>query len=105
MKAKFMKVAFIVAIAMVGGINVFNAQKSVELSDIALANVEALANGESNSTITGECWKSYVVVTECHVTCGCGTVWYPEQRQPNSVARNVSGKCGECGNTVWTSYQ
>ena len=39
-------VAFVVAIAMVSGINVFNAQKSDVLSDIALANVEALAEGE-----------------------------------------------------------
>ena len=31
---------------MVSGINVFNAQKSNVLSDIALANVEALAEGE-----------------------------------------------------------
>ena len=41
-----MKVAFVVAIAIVSGINVFNAQKSNVLSDIALANVEALADNE-----------------------------------------------------------
>ena len=43
MKGKFVKIAFIVAVAVMSGINVFNAQKSVQLSDIALANVEALA--------------------------------------------------------------
>ena len=43
MKSNFVKVAFIAIVAMVGGINVFNAQKSEVLSDIALANVEALA--------------------------------------------------------------
>ena len=41
-----MMVAFTVAIAMVCGINVFNAQKSESLSEIVLANVEALAVGE-----------------------------------------------------------
>ena len=46
MKRKFVKISFVVAIAMIGGINVFNAQKSEALSDIALANVEALAEGE-----------------------------------------------------------
>ena len=46
MKKNILKVAFVVAIAMVSGINVFNAQKSDVLSDIALANVEALAEGE-----------------------------------------------------------
>ena len=46
MNKKILKVAFVAAIAMVRGINVFNAQKSEMLSDVALANVEALAQGE-----------------------------------------------------------
>ena len=46
-----LKVAFVVAIAMVAGINVFNAQKPEALSDVAMANVEALADDEgSNKT-------------------------------------------------------
>ena len=52
MKSKFVKVAFIAVIAMVSGINVFNAQKSDVLSDIALANVEALADIEDTPTGT-----------------------------------------------------
>lgn len=39
-----MKATFIAAIVMMTGINVFNAQKSEPLSDIVLANVEALAD-------------------------------------------------------------
>ena len=46
MKKKTLKATFVVAIAMVSGINVFNAQKSEALSDMALANVEALADSE-----------------------------------------------------------
>ena len=46
MKTKILKYVFVVAIAMVAGINVFNAQKSEALSDVALANVEALASTE-----------------------------------------------------------
>ena len=46
MNKKVLKVAFFAAIALVSGINVFNAQKSEMLSDVALANVEALAMGE-----------------------------------------------------------
>ena len=46
MNKKFIKVAFVAAIAMVSGVNVFNAQKVKALSEIALANVEALAQGE-----------------------------------------------------------
>ena len=47
MKKNIMKAAFVAAIAMVSGINVFNAQKSDVLSDTILANVEALAQTES----------------------------------------------------------
>lgn len=43
MKCKFLKIVFVVAIAMMGGINVFNAQESEKLSEIAMANVDALA--------------------------------------------------------------
>ena len=46
MKKNILKVAFVAAIAMVSAINVFNAQKSEMLSDVALANVEALADDE-----------------------------------------------------------
>ena len=70
MKSKFLKKYFIIAV--VAGINVFNAQKSEPLSDVALANVEALAEGESdlsqavwnredytlnNGTPAANCWK------------------------------------------------
>lgn len=48
MKINILKVAFVVAVTMVSGINVFNTQKTQVLSDIALANVEALASGESS---------------------------------------------------------
>jgi hypothetical protein len=46
MKSNFMKVAFAIAIVMLGGTNVYNAHKCETLSDVALANVEALADDE-----------------------------------------------------------
>ena len=49
MYKKVLKVAFVAVIAMVSGINVFNAQQPAVLSDIAMENVEALANGESGT--------------------------------------------------------
>lgn len=49
MKRKFVKISFVVAIAMIAGVNVFNAHKPIELSDIAMANVEALAQNEAGS--------------------------------------------------------
>ena len=61
MKSKFVKVAFIAVIAMVSGINVFNAQQSEMLSDVALANVEALADGELLDKVM-ECGKHGCVI-------------------------------------------
>ena len=46
-----MKVTVVAAIAMVAGINVFNAQKPEVLSDIAMANVEALADYEDGTDL------------------------------------------------------
>jgi len=57
MKSKSVKVVFLTAIVMIGGINVFNAQKSETLSDIALANVEALASDSESSGID---WSGHV---------------------------------------------
>lgn len=44
-------VIMVAAIALVAGVNMFNSQRAIAMSDIALANVEALANDES----TGPC--------------------------------------------------
>ena len=61
MYKKVMKVAFVAAIAMVGGINVFNAQKLEVLSDVALANVEALAQSETSD--------EFIKKTCCEAVC------------------------------------
>ena len=55
MRKKFIRATFVAAIAMVCGINVFNAQKSETLSDIAMANVEALAEAYKDQVIVGKC--------------------------------------------------
>ena len=73
MKKNIMKVAFVVAIAMVSGINVFNAQKSEGLSDIALANVEALADDEINPLCPNGCFDN-------GDGCYCNG-WHPSYRE------------------------
>ena len=57
MKKNILKVAFVAAIAMVSAINVFNAQKSETLSEIAMANVEALAADEDVDVCETYCYK------------------------------------------------
>lgn len=54
MYIKVLKMTFAIAIAMVAGINVYNRQKTEVLSDVVMANVEALAE---NETSKGECPK------------------------------------------------
>ena len=46
MKKNFIKVAFVAAFASIAGYGVYTSQQKVEMSDLAMANVEALANGE-----------------------------------------------------------
>ena len=53
MKKRLFKSVSIFAIAIMAGVNVFKAQQPVQLSDIAMANVEALATGES--AVGGQC--------------------------------------------------
>lgn len=54
MKKNIIKAALVAVVGLIAGINVFNAQKLDVLSDVAMANVEALAQVQnSGSTITG----------------------------------------------------
>ena len=53
MKGKILKVTIVAAFALIAGMNVYNAQKSDVMSDLALANIEALADGGEGS---GDCY-------------------------------------------------
>jgi len=61
MKKQITKIAFIAAIAMVCGICIIGSQKSESLSDVALANIEALASA-GNITLVCEPHPN----SECH---------------------------------------
>lgn len=50
MKKNILKATLVVGFALVAGYNVYNLQKSDVMSDLALANVEALASGELEVT-------------------------------------------------------
>ncbi|EDV01515.1 hypothetical protein BACCOP_01458 [Phocaeicola coprocola DSM 17136] len=49
MNKKILKVVFASAFALVAGYSVYASQQEVEMSDLAMANVEALAGGESGT--------------------------------------------------------
>ena len=57
MKTRIIKVTFVAVIAMVSAINAFNANKVEAMSDTVLANVEALANGESQERGNYDIWE------------------------------------------------
>ena len=75
MKKNMFKVAFVAAIALVCGINVFNAQKSEALSEIALANVEALADKTPSGDTVCRWDASYekCVPEGTQQACPCGS--------------------------------
>lgn len=76
MNKSFLKVAMVAVVAAVAGISVYTSQKADAMSDIALANVEALANGESGGGV---------------VSCYCKTNIF----SPNVCSANASGTyCG-----------
>ena len=64
MKKKFLGIVAAVAVVAIAGVNYLQMNQSVELSDLALANVEALAQGEllpdvdiTCGATEGRCWK------------------------------------------------
>lgn len=81
MKKKLFRSVSIFAIAIMAGVNVFKAHQPVQLSDIAMANVEALATGEIVPGYTGPtevftCYKEGVAhgngilcKTENNISC------------------------------------
>ena len=52
---KMIKIAFVAAFAAIAGYGVYANQKTDVMSDLALANVEALASGEGGGW-TGKIW-------------------------------------------------
>ena len=90
MNKKVMKAAFVAANAMVSGIYVLNTQKSEVLSDIALANVEALADYEDSGTEQIKCYSSLVYEKGASVV-DCSTCQSVEDKTDKFWS--LSGKC------------
>ena len=57
MKKNILKATLVVAFALIAGMNVYNAQQSDIMSDLVLANVEALARNEISNCDNG-CWDN-----------------------------------------------
>lgn len=72
---KVMKAAFVVVIAAVAGYNIYTNLKSNTVSDLVLANVEALANDESSEkgTLYGNAEGTRYCCCSGTRTCGAAT--------------------------------
>ena len=55
MKKNYLKIALVSAFAIAAGYNVYNSQEEVKLSEMALDNVEAIAQGEYNPMCPNGC--------------------------------------------------
>lgn len=66
MKKNILKSVFVSAFALVAGYSVYASQQKVEMSDLAMANVEALASRESST-----CTFSYVEKNQATNTLNC----------------------------------
>lgn len=97
--------AMVVAVvAAVASYNVYQSQNTNTLSDLALANVDALANGYEIG-VSGTNWKTYTV--ECTITNGyhfgisCGIEFGCSHETSVTVTKDVCGKGdGWCLNTA-----
>ena len=82
MKKNILKATLVVAFALIAGMNVYNAQQSDVMSDLALANVEALASGEGSSSDC-ETYCTYDSRYDCIISWGAGIegVTCPDHRK------------------------
>lgn len=72
MKKKIIGAIVVVALAITTSWNYQQNKQSAELSDLAIANVEALAENESSEILTCEGWLG-----RCSVKCSrCGLDWW-----------------------------
>ena len=66
MKKKILSATFVVAMATIAGYSTYVNQTKVEMSNMALANVEALADNESLTGTLDDCDKLCVPDYNCH---------------------------------------
>ena len=67
MKKNILKATLVAAFGLIAGFNVYNSQKSDVMSELALANVEALAQSEGGDY---EFKDGYLYSTTCNVAIG-----------------------------------
>lgn len=117
MKKQILGATFVVAMMAVAGYNVYMSQTKFEMSELALANVEALANPEGNDKI-GSCDTDEKYVTDTMLCPNgidksgfIGTEYKRKKGTKFKYKKGRTGTCyscqqvpgatGSCDNTKW----
>lgn len=75
MKKNIIRTAFVAAFALIAGYNVYTSQQGNSISELALANVEALADNEENPLCPNGCYNN-------GYGCYC-YIWYTDYKEAN----------------------
>ena len=74
MKKIYKKVVILAALAIIAGYNVYTSRPTKDMTELMLMNVEALANDESGSSNSWDCWSSQKPGYG-YYRCGVPCVW------------------------------
>ena len=95
MKNKFIIISTIIALALTGLIVEINSNHEYELSELQLANIEALSQSESEGGSGGfEYPNGYPFTTICNVAIGTGGIFNTVQRCKVTVITCQGGGSG-----------
>ena len=88
--------ALVVSAAAVVGVKAYN---NSQLSDFALANIEALSQAENTVTIIATCKR--VNSGHCEYKCkGCGREWYNSRFWSGYELISARGYCSKCDTQI-----
>lgn len=90
MKKNFIKMMFAAIVVVASGVNIYNSQKENVLSDIVLANVDALADDEYSGN--NNCHKT-VIAAPNDGSLAVWAVWCQECRGMWAISANTLGHC------------
>ena len=84
--------ALVVSAAAVVGVKAYNYS---QMSELALANIEALSQAENTVTIIATCKRSD---SYCEYSCKvCNSVWYNSRFWRGYKLISARGHCSKCG--------
>ena len=75
MKKNLIKMMLVAIVVVASGVNIYNSQKESGISDVVLANVDALAESECGYVLSGPMNYHITYLWICSWRCTPGGVW------------------------------